>query len=99
MAASSRAIWKPELPPPTTTAGPSGSASGLRYSALCSWITESSSPAAGGGTNGIWNGPVATITCRAAYVRSAVLSWNPPSVRRSPVTRASSSTGRAKAAA
>ena len=28
------------------------------------------------------------MTCRAVYVRSAVLSRNPPSVRRSPVTRA-----------
>ena len=79
--------------------GPSGSASGLRYAVLCTWVTDSSSPAASGGTKGVWNGPVATITCPAAYVRSAVLSWNPLSVRRSPVTRAPSSTGRAKAAA
>jgi hypothetical protein len=28
--ASSSVIWKPELPPPTTSAGPSGRATGLR---------------------------------------------------------------------
>jgi hypothetical protein len=36
VAASSRAIWNPELPPPTTSTGPGGNVRGLRYPALCS---------------------------------------------------------------
>ena len=36
VAASSPAIWNPELPPPTTSTGPGGKARGLRYPALCS---------------------------------------------------------------
>src|ERR671930_2118596 len=59
VAASSSAIWNPEFPPPTTSTGPSGRAWGLRYSALCTWVTEPSSFPAGGGTKGTWNGPVA----------------------------------------
>ena len=44
VALSSSAICRPELPPPTTSTGPSGRASGLRYSALCSWVTDGVQP-------------------------------------------------------
>jgi hypothetical protein len=62
LAASSWAIWNPELPPPTTSTGPSGRDRGLRYPELWSCVTDLSSPRAAGGMNGTWNGPVATTT-------------------------------------
>ena len=99
VAASSSAIWNPELPPPTTSTGPAGRACGLRYSALCSWVTEPSSRWAAGGTNGTWNGPVATTTWRARKTSSWVRTSKPSSVRLRSVTRAFSLTGRSNAAA
>jgi len=99
VAASSSAIWNPELPPPTTSTGPGGRACGLRYPALCSWVTESSSRCAAGGTNGTWNGPVATTTSRARKTPSPVRISKPSAVRLSSVTRAFSLTGRLNVAA
>src|SRR5215472_12531019 len=95
----SEPFWKPELPPPTTSTDPSGKASGLRYSELCSWVTEASSRWAAGGTNGTWNGPVATTTRRARKTSRSVRTSKPSWVRARSVTQAFSLTGRSNVAA
>jgi hypothetical protein len=56
-AANSSAIWNPELAPPTTSTSPPGRASGLRWLALWTWVTDGSSPWAVGGTKGHLEGP------------------------------------------
>ena len=75
-------------------ASPTGSASGLRYSEECSWVTVAGSRSAIRGIFGPWYGPVATTTWSAVSVPAVVASSNAPdTARRSRVTRTPSASG------
>ena len=75
--AASNAMSAPEWERPTTRTGPSRSWAGLRYSCECICRIDGSSSTANAGTLGCRNGPVATMTWRAARRR------RPRSTRRS----------------
>ena len=82
-------------PAPARAAGPAGCGS-----RRCgSGSPSRPSRGAAGGTNGTWNGPVATTTCRARKTSSPVRTSKPSPVRLSAVTRALSRTGRSNAVA
>ena len=86
--AASNAMSAPECDRPTTRTGPSPSWAGLWYSCECSCRIDGSSSAANGGTFGFRNGPVATMTWRAASrPPSAVDTTNPASTGSTRSTR------------
>src|SRR4029079_8798562 len=96
---SSRAIWHPELPAPTTRTSPRGRRSGRWYHALWICVTSGSSDSPIDGTNGVWNGPVATTTCFASNTCCDAFATYTPLLLESEVTVVSGSIGSSNCAA
>ena len=72
---------------------------GLRYVELCIWVTPGASPFAIPGMAGCWNGPVATMTCRAHRVPWLVVTRKTPPCSSTCLTRVFGMTGRSNRSA
>ena len=95
--ATSNAMSAPECDRPTTSTAPAVNCAGFRYSCECSCRIDGSSSAANAGTLGCRNGPVATMTWRAAKrPPSAVDTTKPPAFGSTRTTRVPLRTGRSK---
>ena len=70
------AIWKPVLPPPTTSTRPSGGTRAAVGGAVHLYDLRRRRPPANDGVYGAWNGPVATTTWSASRPRDS--STKPP---------------------